>query len=138
MRPDAPIGFDERTPPLGLTGNRPPSSVSPDSVSFHPSPSGVMRWPSSHIGSYQLNGTYSSAQSICSMGLVMPALWYRADAQSRPAWMRTVSRPGNEPNSVRLAWATIHAGGLGLRRATSSLAITTAAAPSDEGHDSRK
>ena len=49
-----------------------------------------------------------------------------------------MSRPGNELNSVRLAWATTHAGGRGLRRATSSPASTTAAAPSDDGHDSRK
>ena len=57
MRPDAPIGFDESTPPDGFTGKPPVSSVSPASVSFQPSPSGVMRCPSSHMGSYHENGT---------------------------------------------------------------------------------
>src|SRR5215831_4858651 len=138
MRPEAPMGFDERTPPDGFTGKLPPSSVSLASVSFHPSPSGEIRCPSSHIGSYHENGTYSSAQSIWWTGSVIPALAYSASAQSTPATGRTVSRPGNELNSVRLAWAITHAGGRGPRRATSSLARTTAAAPSDDGHDSRK
>ena len=57
-----------------MTGKLPPISVLPDSVSFQPSPSGVMSWPSSHIGSYHEKGTYSSAQSICSTGFVIPAL----------------------------------------------------------------
>ena len=61
------------TPPDMLTGNAPPISVSPRSVTFQPSPSSTMRWPSSHIGSYHENGTYSSAQSTCLSGLVMPA-----------------------------------------------------------------
>jgi hypothetical protein len=55
--PDAPIGFDESTPPDMFTGKSPPSSVAPESVSFQPSPSRLIRCPSSHIGSYHENGT---------------------------------------------------------------------------------
>ncbi len=72
-RPEAPIGLDESTPPDMFTGNEPSRAVSPDSTIFQPSLRSAMWWASSHIGSYQLNGTYSSAQSICSRGLVMPA-----------------------------------------------------------------
>ena len=55
--PDAPIGFDDSTPPDMFTGNEPSSVVSPRSTIFHPSLWAAMSWASSHIGSYQLNGT---------------------------------------------------------------------------------
>src|SRR4029078_1561603 len=83
--PDAPIGFDDSTPPDGLSGIRPPIAVSPASVSFQPSPSGAKPKLSSHIGSYQENGTYTSATSISSIGLVMPAAFHNAAAASRLA-----------------------------------------------------
>jgi hypothetical protein len=56
-RPDAPIGLEESTPPDGFTGSLPPISVSPASVSRHPSPAAAKPRFSSHIGSYQENGT---------------------------------------------------------------------------------
>ena len=57
IMPDAPIGFDESTPPDGFTGKSPVISVEPSSVMRQPSPGPAMSWPSSHMGSYQLNGT---------------------------------------------------------------------------------
>ena len=50
-------GSLESTPPDGFTGNEPVISVAPLSTIFQPSPGPAMSWPSSHIGSYQLNGT---------------------------------------------------------------------------------
>src|ERR1044072_9247243 len=91
--PDAPIGFDDSTPPEAFNGIRPPIAVSPASVSFHPSPSAAKPRLSSHIGSYQENGTYTSATSISSIGLVMPAAFHNAAAASRLAWGLTWSRP---------------------------------------------
>ena len=55
--PDAPMGFDDSTPPDMFTGNEPSSAVSPRSTIFQPSLWAAMSWASSHIGSYQLNGT---------------------------------------------------------------------------------
>ena len=55
--PEAPIGLDDSTPPEQFTGKSPSKAVAPESVIFQPSPSSAMRWPSSHMGSYQLNGT---------------------------------------------------------------------------------
>ena len=55
--PDAPIGFDESTPPDMLTGKSPPSSVAPDVGHLPALALGQIRWPSSHIGSYHENGT---------------------------------------------------------------------------------
>src|ERR1700730_15458214 len=83
--PEAPIGLDDSTPPEGLNGIRPVIAVSPASVSFHPSPSGAKPKLSSHIGSYQENGTYTSATSIASMGLLIPAAFHNAAAASRLA-----------------------------------------------------
>lgn len=60
------------------------------------------------MGSYQLNGTYSSATSIWLWGSVMRAWAYTSWAQSTPAWGRTPSRPGNHPSSLRTAVAGIH------------------------------
>ena len=85
IMPEAPIGFDDSTPPDGLNGMRPSIAVSPDSVSFQPSPSGANPRLSNHIGSYQENGTYTSATSISSMGLVIPAAFHSAAAASRLA-----------------------------------------------------
>ena len=55
--PDAPIGFDESTPPDGLIGMSPSSAVAPSWVIFQPSPSGAKPRFSIHIGSNQLKGT---------------------------------------------------------------------------------
>ncbi len=44
--------------------------------------------------------------SICSAGFVIPAASYTAWAHSTPARTRTVSRPGNVPNSLRIAEAS--------------------------------
>src|SRR5580693_10356996 len=110
-RPDAPIGFDESTPPDGFTGSFPPIAVSPASVSFQPSPSAANPRFSNHIGSNQENGTYTSAQSISSIGLAMPAAFHSAFAASRPAWGLTWSRPEYAGGSVRNAVAWIHATG---------------------------
>ncbi|CKU02370.1 Uncharacterised protein [Mycobacterium tuberculosis] len=57
IRPDAPIGLADSTPPEGFTGSRPPIAVSPASVSFQPSPSRANPRFSNHIGSNQENGT---------------------------------------------------------------------------------
>ncbi|SIN38832.1 Uncharacterised protein [Mycobacteroides abscessus subsp. abscessus] len=57
IRPEAPIGFEESTPPDALTGILPPIAVSPAWVSFQPSPSAANPRFSSHIGSNQENGT---------------------------------------------------------------------------------
>ena len=67
----------------------------------------------------------------------MPTEAYRAAAHSTPARGRTVSRPGKVVISVRLAWPSTQAG-LGARPALSPPASTMAAAPSEDGHDSRK
>jgi hypothetical protein len=40
--PDAPIGFDDSTPPDGFTGKSPVISVAPVSVIFQPSPGPAM------------------------------------------------------------------------------------------------
>ena len=56
--PEAPIGLEDSTPPEQFHGMSPPSmEVAPASVSFQPSPSSQKPRFSSHIGSYQLNGT---------------------------------------------------------------------------------
>ena len=141
IRPDAPIGFDDSTPPDMLSGIRPPILVSPASVSFQPSPSAANPRFSSHIGSNQENGTYTSAQSISSIGLVMPAAFHSALAASRPACGLTWSRPEYASGSVRNAVAWIHATGWPSATrlsATSSLPITTAHAPSEDGQVSSK
>ena len=69
-----------------------------------------MSWPSSHIGSYQLNGTYSSATSISLRGSVIPAWRYTSWAHSTPAWGRTGLRPGKGSELAA------HRGGLDPRR----------------------
>ena len=51
--PEAPIGFDDSTPPDMLTGISPSSAVAPSSVIFQPSPSGAKPRFSIHIGSNQ-------------------------------------------------------------------------------------
>src|SRR5689334_20641714 len=136
--PEAPIGFDDKTPPDGFTGNEPVSSVSPLSTIFQPSPGPAMSWPSSHIGSYQLNGTYSSATSISWRGTLIPAWRYTSCAHSTPACGRTGLRPGNTPSSLRTAVAATHAAGFAAFLPPASSVSTTAHAPSEDGHDSRK
>ena len=64
IMPDAPIGFDDNTPPDALSGMRPPISVSPDSVSFHPSPSATNPRFSSHIGSALASGAGITEQQL--------------------------------------------------------------------------
>src|SRR5215510_12619392 len=135
--PDAPIGFDESTPPDGFHGMSPSGAVAPDSVTFQPSPSAQNPRFSSHIGSYHENGTYTSAQSKSSRGLVMPACAYTSFAQSRPACGLTWSRRANIVGSLRIAMPWIHAGGFGAASATFSLPSTSAIAPSEDGHTSR-
>src|SRR5262252_4001331 len=109
--PDAPIGFDESTPPDGLTGRSPFIAVAPDAVMRQPSFLGAKPRFSIHIGSNQLNGTYTSATSICRRGSVTPAWRYRSAAHSRPANGLTSSRPANIVGSLRMAVAWIQAGG---------------------------
>ena len=68
------MGLDDSTPPEQFQGMSPPSmAVAPASVSFQPSPSAAEPRFSSHIGSYQLKGTYTSAMSISRRGSVIPA-----------------------------------------------------------------
>ena len=55
--PEAPMGLEDSTPPEAFHGMSPSKAVAPDSVSFHPSPRSQKPRFSSHIGSYQLNGT---------------------------------------------------------------------------------
>src|SRR3984957_8745375 len=84
--PEAPMGFDDSTPPEQFHGMSPPSrAVAPESVSFHPSPSSAKPRFSSHIGSYHEKGTYTSAQSRSSRGFAMPACAYTSAAPSLPA-----------------------------------------------------
>src|SRR6195256_6505338 len=59
IMPDAPIGFDESTPPEGFQGMSPSNAVAPASVSFQPSPSAQKPRFSNHIGSHHTNGTYT-------------------------------------------------------------------------------
>ncbi len=51
--PEEPIGSLDGTPPEGLMGRSPSSSVTPDPVSFQPSPSWAKPRFSNPIGSYQ-------------------------------------------------------------------------------------
>src|SRR5262245_2030628 len=137
IMPDAPMGLELSTPPDGLNGIRPDIAVSPASVSFQPSPSGAKPRLSNHIGSYQENGTYTSAASISSMGLLIPAAFHSAAAASRLACGFTWSRPAYANGSVRSDVAWIHATGWPSATRASAAAsspITIAAAPSDEGH----
>src|SRR4029077_20434364 len=101
----------DNTPPDMFTGNEPSSAVSPRSTIFQPSVGAAMSCASSHIGSYQLNGTYSSAQSSWPSGSVMPACPNTSAAQSTAPCGRTGSRPGNDDGSERTADPRIHAGG---------------------------
>ena len=55
--PEAPMGLEDSTPPDVFQGMSPSKAVAPDSVSFHPSPRSQNPRFSSHMGSYQLNGT---------------------------------------------------------------------------------
>ena len=56
-----------------------------------------MSWPSSQIASCHENGTYSSAMSICSRGLVMPAMV--VDVPAQPA-RRPPGGPGRGPGKL--------------------------------------
>src|SRR3954447_6822715 len=135
--PDAPIGFDESTPPEGFHGMSPSGAVAPASVSFHPSPSAQKPRFSNHIGSYHENGTYTSAQSRAWRGSLIPACAYTSFAQSLPAWGFTWSRRANIVGSLRIAMPCTHATEPSDASATCSLPITIAIAPSDDGHVSR-
>src|SRR2546426_3000074 len=106
--PDAQIGFDDSTPPDGFQGMSPAGAVAPDSVSFHPSPSAQKPRFSSHIGSYQENGTYTSAQSKSSRGFVIPACAYKSWAQSLPACGLIWSRRANIVGSPRMGMPWTH------------------------------
>ena len=71
----------------------------------------------------------------------MPACANTSAAQSTAPCGRTGSRPGNDDGSERTADPRIHAGGRPSAAAAfppSSSVKTTAHAPSDDGHDSRK
>src|ERR1700730_13399513 len=139
--PDAPVVFNDNPPPDGLKGMRPPIAVSPASVSFQPSPSGAKPRFSSHIGSNHQNGAWTSATAISSIGLVIPAAFHSAAAASRPACGLTWSRPEYASGSVRSAVAWIHATGWPSATRASAAAsspITSAHAPSEEGHVSSK
>src|SRR6478609_9794596 len=135
--PDAPIGFDDNTPPDMFQGMSPSGPVAPDSVSFQPSPSAQNPRFSSHIGSYHENGTYTSAVSKSRRGSVTPACAYTSLAQSLPACGLTWSRRANIVGSLRIAMPCTHATGPGAASATLSLPSTIAIAPSELGHTSR-
>src|SRR5690606_34264416 len=116
----------------------PPSiAFSHASVGFQPSFSPQNPRFSSHIGSYQENGTYTSAQSSSLRGSVMPACRYTSAAASLPPCGLTLSRPANIIGSDRIDVPCTHAGGFGAFLAASSEARTMAHAPSDDGHVSR-
>src|SRR5689334_14554758 len=55
--PEAPIGFEESTPPEQLTGIRPSIAVAPGSLSCQPPPSSAKPSDPSHIGAGHENGT---------------------------------------------------------------------------------
>ena len=67
------MGFDESTPPEQLIGKEPPSLGV--AVVGHLPALALLgdECASSHMGSCQENGTYSSAMSSCWRGRVMPA-----------------------------------------------------------------
>src|SRR6266700_1589798 len=136
ISPDAPIGLADSTPPEGFHGMSPSSAVAPDSVSFQPAPSAQNPRFSSHMGSYQLNGTYTSAASSSRRGSLIPACRYTSAAQSLPACGFTVSRPAKKIGSLRIAVPCTQAGGCGAAAAL-SLASTIAHAPSEDGQASR-
>src|SRR3954465_12187447 len=132
--PEAPMGLVDRTPPDMLTGRSPSSSVTPASVSFQPSPSSAKPGFSSHIGSYQENGTYISTASISRRGSAMPACRYTSAAQSLPACGETKSLPAKRVGSLRMAPPSSQAGGFGERAAPVRPVRIIAQAPSEEGH----
>ena len=136
--PDAPIGFDDSTPPDGFHGMSPSGAVAPASVSFQPSPSAQNPRFSSHIGSYHENGTYTSAQSKSLRGI--------GDAGLRVHVLRAVLAGLRvhlvAPGEHRRLAAHRHAVDprdrtLATASATFSLPSTIAIAPSELGHTSR-
>src|SRR5437763_13845385 len=131
--PDAPIGFDDSTPPLMFTGRSPSMRVTPSSTMRHPSPGPAKRRFSNHMGSNHENGTYISTQSIWLRGSVMPAWRYTSLAHWMPPRGNTGSRPADIVGSDRIAVPCTHAGGR-LPDNASSAASTIAHAPSDDGH----
>src|SRR3954453_13830001 len=131
--PDAPIGFEDNTPPLMFTGRSPSMRVAPSSTMRHPSPGPAKRRFSSHIGSNHEKGTYISTQSISLRGSVMPACRYTSLAHWMPPSGSTGSRSADIVGSDRIAVPCTHAGGREPDN-ESSAASTSAHAPSDEGH----
>src|SRR5690606_21218294 len=132
-----PIGLDDSTPPAGFHGMSPSIAVAPASVSFQPSFSPQNPRFSSHIGSYQANGTYTSPQSSSLRGPGMPACRHASPAPSLPPCGLTLSRPANMIGSDRIGVPCTHAGGFGAFLAAPSEARTMAHAPPDDGHVSR-
>src|SRR3954463_6068264 len=131
--PEAPIGLVDSTPPDMLTGRSPSSSVTPASVSFQPSPSSAKPRFSSHMGSYQENGTYISPASMSRRGSAIPACRYTSAAQSLPACGDTASLPAKSVGPLRGAPPRTQAGGPGARAAPARSVSTMAQAPSEEG-----
>ena len=138
--PEAPIGFDDSTPPEQFQGMSPPSrDVAPASVSFHPSPSGANPRFSNHMGSYQLKGTYTSATSISRRGSVMPA-WRVDVGRAVPARLGVHLVAPGEHGGLRAHGHAVDPGRRQRptrRRPRRSEASTIAAAPSEDGHVSR-
>src|SRR3954449_1344380 len=104
-RPLAPMGLEESTPPLMLTGRSPSSWVTPSSTYFQPSPLGANRRFSSHIGSNHENGTYISTQSTWRRGSVMPAWRYTSLAPSAPPAGSPAARVGDAGLAVHVLGA---------------------------------
>ena len=136
--PEAPMGFDDSTPPDMFTGRSPSSSVAPSSVSFQPSPLGRSRGSRATSARTSENGTYISTQSISAQRVGDAGLRVDVGRRSRAALRRHRVAPGER--------ARLGAHGVGrdprrrLRRRpspTSSLPSTMAQAPSDDGQVSR-
>ena len=88
---------------------------------------------SSHIGSYQENGTYISTTSISARGSELPAWRNTSAAQSLLACGFTSSRPGKLLASDRIAVPCTQATGRVAASPEASSPSTMAQAPSDEG-----
>src|SRR3954468_4902240 len=110
--PEAPMGLEHSTPPLGFHGMSPSKAVAPSAVSFQPSPSAQKPRFSSHMGSNHEKGTYTSATPNCFSGSVMPPSLESSAVLSRPAGGATWSRPANMVGSLRMAPAVSQAGGV--------------------------
>ena len=139
--PEAPMGFDDSTPPEQFQGMSPPSrAVAPASVSFHPSPSAAKpevlephrlepREGHVDLGHVDLPPGLGDARLAVDVGRAVHArLGVHLVAPGEHGGLRAHGHPVDPRR---------RAGATPRLSATRSLASTMAAAPSDDGHVSR-